>query len=320
METGDDNFILFGKNSQTVLERIWHRKQNSKEMTAKSGKPIKLGLIIEGGGMRSITAAGIIVAFQKLKLNDIFDAIYATSAGAITGAYFLSKQVPYGIAIYYEFLNTEKFINLYRVPPFFNIDYLIDGLKYKKKLDTNALRMSKTVLHIGAINIETWRQEFFTNHDDTVDIFDAIKASCALPIFYNKPVVINGARYLDGGAIVPFPLEKALEDGCTDILILFTRPRLRRHYQKMIPLWFEMWQLKKYGKDFIKAFYSRDKIYEKSLEIISGCDNLSSSVNIAVIAPKTQKLTLSTINPDRLKRAYLSSYNYGLKLFNQNKT
>lgn len=313
METGDDNFIFFGQNSHTVLERIWHRKQNTKEMTANNGKPIKLGLIIEGGGMRSITAAGITVAFQELKLNDIFDAVYATSAGAITGAYFLSKQVPYGIAIYYEFLNTEKFINLYRVPPFFNIDYLIDGLKHKKKLDTNSLRMSKTVLHIGATNIETGRHEFFTNHG-SVDIFDAIKASCALPIFYNKPVVINGIRYLDGGAINPFPLEKALEDGCTDILILFTRPIIRRHYQKLIPLWFELWQLKKYGKNFISAFYSRDKIYEKFLEIINGREKLSSPVNIAVIAPKTQKLTLSTINPDRLKRAGYASYSYGLKL------
>ena len=52
--------------------------------------PFKLGLVVEGGGMRGCVSGGALQALADLGLRDCFDALYGSSAGAINGTYFLS--------------------------------------------------------------------------------------------------------------------------------------------------------------------------------------------------------------------------------------
>src|SRR3990167_8813180 len=190
--------------------------------------------------MRGIIASGILVALHRLGLSHVFDYIYGTSAGALGGAFFLSQQIPYGISMFYEELAGSKFISPLRVPRFFNIDYLIDVVRYKKKLDTEAVRNAPTVFAISTTEVASGKHHYFTNRDD-IDIIAAIKASCALPIYYDKPVEIEGCFYLDGGIVGSLPIERAIEDVCTDILVLLTNPRTRKTLSNYshLPTWLE---------------------------------------------------------------------------------
>ena len=52
--------------------------------------PFKLGLVVEGGGMRGCVSGGALQALADLGLRDIFDAVYGSSAGAINSTYFLT--------------------------------------------------------------------------------------------------------------------------------------------------------------------------------------------------------------------------------------
>jgi hypothetical protein len=52
-----------------------------------------LALAIEGGGMRGCVSAGMAAAIACLGLCDTFDTIYGSSAGSVTGAYIVSRQV-----------------------------------------------------------------------------------------------------------------------------------------------------------------------------------------------------------------------------------
>lgn len=71
----------------------------------RDGKRPKLALCIEGGGMRGAVSAGMCAAIKYCGLEDCFDAVYGCSAGAIVGAYFVSRQLPlYGAQIYYDVL------------------------------------------------------------------------------------------------------------------------------------------------------------------------------------------------------------------------
>ena len=53
----------------------------------------KIGLAIEGGGMRGAVSAGAAAAISLLGLSDAFDSVYGSSAGALIAAFFVSKQL-----------------------------------------------------------------------------------------------------------------------------------------------------------------------------------------------------------------------------------
>eukprot|EP00956_Cyclotella_meneghiniana_P011304 scaffold15922_cov66-Cyclotella_meneghiniana.AAC.5 len=52
-----------------------------------------LALAIEGGGMRGAVSAGMAAALSTLDLLDTFDSVLGSSAGAIIGAYLVSRQL-----------------------------------------------------------------------------------------------------------------------------------------------------------------------------------------------------------------------------------
>lgn len=53
----------------------------------------RIGLAIEGGGMRGAVSAGAAAALNLLGLSDAFDAVYGSSAGALIAAFFISRQL-----------------------------------------------------------------------------------------------------------------------------------------------------------------------------------------------------------------------------------
>lgn len=59
----------------------------------------RIALCIEGGGMRGCVSAGAVAAINFLGLNDAVDVVYGSSAGAMIGAYFVSRQYA-GLSIY----------------------------------------------------------------------------------------------------------------------------------------------------------------------------------------------------------------------------
>lgn len=59
----------------------------------------RIALCIEGGGMRGCVSAGAVAALNFLGLNDAVDVVYGSSAGAMIGAYFVSRQYA-GLSIY----------------------------------------------------------------------------------------------------------------------------------------------------------------------------------------------------------------------------
>lgn len=74
---------------QAVLER-W--KKESKPGKRFVDDKHKIALAIEGGGMRGCVSAGATAALNVLGINDAIDVVYGSSAGAMVGAYFISRQ------------------------------------------------------------------------------------------------------------------------------------------------------------------------------------------------------------------------------------
>ncbi|KAM3571738.1 hypothetical protein VYU27_006217, partial [Nannochloropsis oceanica] len=83
-----------------------HGRIASKSQPGARADGMKIGLSLEGGGMRGCVGAGMLAAINHLGLRDAFDVVYGSSAGSLMGAFFLSGQTPLeGPGIYYDILS-----------------------------------------------------------------------------------------------------------------------------------------------------------------------------------------------------------------------
>lgn len=215
---------VYGVNPAAVITSIedraarWRRGDH-----APDGR--KIGLVIEGGGMRAVCSAGGAVALGRLGFREIFDEVYATSAGIMNACYFLSGQGELGITTYYDSLVTRKFLHPLRFWKILDVDYVIDHVvKYEKPLDVDAVLASRSKLFVAAIEKTTGRGMMLDLKSGRAPLLEICRAAMAIPVFYNRTVEIEGRRCMDGGLAIPFPLQQAIANGCTDLLVMLTRP------------------------------------------------------------------------------------------------
>jgi predicted patatin/cPLA2 family phospholipase len=264
---------------QIVIERLLARRDGKKDK-------YKIGLVVEGGGMRGAFSGGVMAGLEELGLTECFDTVYASSSGSCAAAYFLSGQTDLGVSVYKEDLSNSKFIKPWKIIGSADIDYLCDVVfSEKKKLDTDKVKNSRTVLKIYTTDLATGNCTFITNKDN-VDLIKAIKASCALPVFYNKPVSVNGKSMMDGRIGKALPVEDAIADGCTDILVVTNVPKNYREKRENLAL--NLMKKAFMGKlpSEYKRRYNRDRkaSYNESLNIAFGKRNIE-GVNIYTISP-----------------------------------
>ena len=75
-----------------VMQELGWRRALLNEGADLSGLDTKLGLVVEGGGMRGVISGGALIALERLGLTSAFDEVYGESAGAINACYFLAGE------------------------------------------------------------------------------------------------------------------------------------------------------------------------------------------------------------------------------------
>ncbi len=195
---------------------------------ARRSDDCKLGLAIEGGGMRGVVSAGMVSALEQLDLVEAFDAVYGTSAGAVNGAFFVARQAVYGTPLYWENINNRRFINYFRLAsrtPVLALDFLLDQvMTHEKILDWRATIGSPVPLKALAVSLDTLEPVLLAAFDSRRELFEALRASSSIPLVAGPPTTIDGRRYVDGGMLEPLAFKSALADGCTHVLVLPTLP------------------------------------------------------------------------------------------------
>lgn len=180
--------------------------------------------------MRAVVSAGMLVGLQALRAKDAFDAIYSVSAGSCDGAYFLSDQAPYGTTVYYTMANSKEFINPLRLlegKPIADLRYVIYQVVGKRRpLECQRIIRSKIPFHVFITSAKDARLVDLTKFKNKEEVLDALYYSCDLPILAGWPQRVTGnTYYTDGGILVSaLPLDPAIKDGCTHILVLMSSP------------------------------------------------------------------------------------------------
>jgi predicted patatin/cPLA2 family phospholipase len=219
---------LRGVNPSGVIESILSRAERWRDGNRHTDGR-KLGLVIEGGAMRSVYSAGGAVALAHLGFSNLFDEVYATSAGVMNASYFLSNQPSIGITVYYESCTTRMFMNPLRLWKVLDIDYLFDQVVTNDKpLNVDKVVASRSKFFAALIDKSTGEGLLVEKSATKTLWLQVLKAATSMPVFYNRTVQVDGRPCMDGGLAIPFPLEHAIENGCTDILVLLTRPEAYR--------------------------------------------------------------------------------------------
>ena len=270
---------------------------------------MKIGLVVEGGGMKCAYSAGILDAFLDHDIT--FDYCIGVSAGSANLASYLAGQRDRNLRFYTKHIHEPEYFGMQsyiKYGDLFNLNYIYGNLSNSDgddPLDYEAMMENPAEFVVVSTDAESGQAHYFHKDEMAKDDYRVIMASCALPGAC-QPVMINEHAYYDGGVSDSIPVKKALEDGCDKVVVILSRARdfvkepekqkgaytlLCRHYPNTIRALDERhltyragqslaYSLEKEGKAFIFApslhlemgTYKMDEVANQALYDLGGFD------------------------------------------------
>lgn len=275
---------------------------------------MKSALVVEGGAMRGIFAAGVLDKFMEANYFP-FDFGIGVSAGAtnlstyVTRAHGLSRTIITEFATRREFYNPVRFIQGGHMT---DVHWLWHHAKKNLGLPMPSAK-SAFPMYVGITNVDNGQCEYHLANTENVD--KLMVASCAIPTAYREQPVINGQRYVDGGVADAIPVKQAYDMGARNITVILSQVR-----GFIKPAMKSTWLLERlYGHQpaLLQTLIHRFERYNESLAFIEkppvGC-------HITVIAP-SQSFCVKrlTMNKAKLLKGYAQGRRMGRRALHANK-
>jgi predicted patatin/cPLA2 family phospholipase len=186
-------------------------------------------LIVQGGGLRAIYSMAALALLEEMGLLEAFSVVAGSSSGAINGAYFLAGQAREGLDIYYKCLSSRRFLSPWRIWRVMDVDYLVDvALKQDLPLNLQGMLAATAPLYTILTDAETAEPVMVSSRDETLDIYEVLRATVAIPGLYNRKVSIGSRKYVDGGLAGLVPLRMVVNSDKSEAVVLLTRARGHR--------------------------------------------------------------------------------------------
>ncbi|WGX76605.1 patatin family protein [Paraclostridium bifermentans] len=183
----------------------------------------KIGLILEGGGMRGIYTAGVLDFF--IEKNIEVDITIGVSAGSCHASSYLSKQYKRAYNATVDYINDKRYLsfsNLIKTGSIFGMDFMFNKIPNELNIyDYDTFAKSKSKFVVVATNCETGSPEYFELKDLKKEII-YMQASCSIPMFANI-VEIDDFKLVDGGVSDSIPIEYSLNQGYKNNIVVLTR-------------------------------------------------------------------------------------------------
>lgn len=264
----------------------------------------KIGLILEGGGMRGAYTAGVLDFFMDKDLE--FDSCYGVSAGSVNACSYISKQRGRAFQIDVDYLDDKEYASAYNLLTtgnFFGTDMCYNRIPNElNPYDYEVFNQYKGDFYAVVTNCITGQAEYL-KVTDLKEQIDYIRASCSLPLMAEM-VYVNGIPYLDGGIADSIPVRRSVRDGNRKNVIVLTRDISYRkkpnELQSIISL-----KYKKYP-NLVKAMSNRHKVYNMTLDYIKKQEEKG---NILVIRPSSA-VKIGRVEKDKRKITELYKQGY----------
>lgn len=270
---------------------------------------MKVGLVLEGGGMRALFTAGVLDALLDIKELDI-DGIVGVSAGALFGVNYVSGQKERVIRYNKKYARDKRYMGFYSwitTGNAVNEEFAFYEIPFKLDVfDQEKFKQSKIDFYVVMTNVESGKPEYVLIKD-VFKQMEYLRATSALP-FASKIIEINGKKYLDGGISDSIPIDYCEGLGYDKIILVLTRPKNTHKEDKLNFLYKLVYR--KYP-NLVERLINMGKDYEVVLKKIEDLENKN---KIFVIRPpKVLKIGRLEKNEDKIQNVYDIGLNTGIK-------
>ena len=274
---------------------------------------MKIGLVLEGGGMRGIFTAGVLDFFMKN--NVTFNNIIGVSAGACHATSYVANQPGRSYDVSTKYLSDKNYCGLYsflKTGDIFGAEMIYKTIPEKlDPIDFDTFNGNSMKMQAAVTNARTGRAEYPYIEDLRHDLL-YVRASSSLPIV-SKAVKIGDEEYFDGGVSDSIPIMQSESEGFKKNVIVLTQPRsYRKQPNKAIAI--AKLILRRYP-NVVAAMETRHIMYNAELDYIR---KREADGTAFVIAPPSD-LNLARVdkNVARLRNAYLIGYNEAKRVFDK---
>ena len=212
---------------------------------------MKVGMVLEGGALRTIFSTGVLDAMLEKDL--MTDYVVGVSAGIAYGVSYVSRQPRRNLEILTRFANDRRYMGLGNLLDRHNRSYF--GLEFSYEtipnelvpFDYDTFAAFPGKVEAGVTNLETGKAEYLEvpRRDDNLLL---LQATCAMPLspesqlsqpapFWEKLGLKKTDPLVDGGAAETVPYPRAFEMGCDRAIVILTKPRsFVRKREKLLPV------------------------------------------------------------------------------------
>lgn len=260
-----------------------------------------IGLVLEGGAMRGMFTAGVTDVLMENGIE--FDGAIGTSAGAVFGCNYKSRQIGRTIRYNKNYCRDSRYVgfkNLITTGDLYGREFAYNELPNKLDIfDTEAFSAHPMEFYVVATDIETGEAIYHKCTDGGERDTTYMRASASMPLVSNI-VEIDGHKMLDGGMADSIAIKEMERMGYSKNVIILTQPiDFKKEPNKMLPL-----MRIKYRKypEFIKSLETRHIRYNETISYIKEGEIKGS---MFVMRPqKPLEIGAMEKNPDELERVY----------------
>ena len=263
---------------------------------------MKVGLVLEGGGLRGLYTAGVLDTFLE---NDIkVDCIIGVSAGALFGVNYYSKQKRRALTYNKKYAKDKRYMS---IPSWILTGNYINKkfafYKMSNKLvpfDNKTYKKNCKNFFAVVTNVKTGKAEYMAI-DDPLGQMEILRATSAIPLL-SRMVKVGKNKYLDGGVSDSIPIEAMQKLNYDKIIIVETQPinfikePLSKKEEKLIRIKYRNYP------NLINTILTRHEAYNKQKSYIK---RLEKKGELFVIRPSTSvKTSIKNKNPERYQEVY----------------
>lgn len=271
----------------------------------------KIGLVLEGGGMRGVFTSGILEFFTEK--NFFLPYVIGTSAGAGNALNYISRQKERSKNVNIIALGKYHYIGLKPIlkkRSIMDMDLIFEDFPeklYPYDFETFSNAPQRCV--ITATNCNTGKAEYFEEKKDKKRLMLITRASCSLP-FITPITFLEGTPYLDGGITDSIPIKRAIIDGFDRNIVVLTRPK---GYRKELPR--SKYIYNKFYKKYPAlqdATYQRNRIYNETMDYV---EDMEAQKKVLVLRPEN---TFGVSRMEKNTNKLMEFYKYGYKIAENN--